>query len=89
MLNIFSLGMCTQGVRDALCRNERPPHRGCSLRPSAEPGSWYKLEDSRKDLPKRAAITSCENQDSVVKGMGATAGLCGSVPSSSVMSNSS
>ena len=45
MLNIFSLGMCTQGVRDALCRNESPPSQG--LFPAPLCGAWILVQAGR------------------------------------------
>ena len=83
-LTFFSLGMCTQGVRYALCRNESSPLTGavpCAPLRSPDPGtSW---QTPGRTCPREQLITSCENQDSVVKGTGRQLGcavLCPVAP---------
>ena len=72
-----------------LCVEMRAPHTGavpCDPLRSLDPGaSW---QTPGRTCPQKKLITSCENQGSVVKGSGVTAGLCSSVLSRSVMSNS-
>ena len=83
-LTFFSLGMCTQGGRYALCRNESSPLTGavpCAPLRSPDPGtSW---QTPGRTCPREQLITSCENQDSVVKGTGRQLGcavLCPVAP---------